>query len=89
MNTDTDSSMMEQLDLHGNRYGNVITAFYCAFIVAEIPSNLIMKKMRPSLHISRIVVGYGIVTCCSAAVQSFEGLLISRFFLGIAQVGRF
>ncbi|TIC51055.1 MFS general substrate transporter [Wallemia mellicola] len=87
MNTDTDSSMVEQLDLHGNRYGNVITAFYCAFIVAEIPSNLIMKKMRPSLHISRIVVGYGIVTCCSAAVQSFEGLLISRFFLGIAQAG--
>lgn len=29
----------------------------------------------------------GIVTLCTAAVSSYEGLLVARFFLGLAEAG--
>lgn len=88
MNTDIEgASMVEQLDLHGNRFGNVITTYYTSFILAELVGNYFLKLMGPSLHITRIVVSYGIVCTCSAAVQSYEGMLINRFFLGLTQGG--
>ena len=79
--------MVEQLDLHGNRFGNVITTYYTSFIIAELVGNYFLKRMGPRLHISRIVVSYGIVCACSAAVQSYEGMIVNRFFLGLTQGG--
>ncbi|TIA88007.1 hypothetical protein E3P99_02834 [Wallemia hederae] len=88
MNTDVEgASMVEQLDLHGNRFGNVITTYYTSFIIAELVGNYFLKRMGPRLHISRIVISYGIVCACSAAVQSYEGMIVNRFFLGLTQGG--
>lgn len=90
MNTDVPgSSMSEQLDLHGSRFGHIITAFYATYIVFEMPSNILLKKFGPSVHISRIVIGWGIVTTCSAAVQSYEGMIVNRIALAIAESGFF
>ncbi|EOR03794.1 hypothetical protein E3P92_03802 [Wallemia ichthyophaga] len=88
MNTDTENdSMVDQLDLQGSRFGNVILTYYCSFILAELVGNYFLKLMGPKLHISRIVISYGIVCACSAAVQSYEGMIINRFFLGLCQGG--
>lgn len=87
MNTDIEgASMVDQLNLHGGRFGHIISAFYAAYIVFEIPSNLLLKRFGPSAHISRIVIGWGIVTTCSAAVQSYEGMIVNRIALAIAEV---
>ncbi|TIA70300.1 hypothetical protein E3P92_03241 [Wallemia ichthyophaga] len=90
MNTDVEgSSMVDQLDLHDGRFGHIITAFYAAYIVFEIPSNLLLKRFGPSKHISRIVIGWGIVTVCSAAVQTYEGMIVNRIALAVAESGFF
>lgn len=46
-----------------------------------------MKYFTPSRWISRIMVSWGIVTCCTAAVTTYEGLIACRVFLGIAEAG--
>lgn len=33
------------------------------------------------------MVSWGIVTCCTAAVTTYEGLIVCRIFLGIAEAG--
>jgi hypothetical protein len=48
-----------------------------------------MKYFTPSKWISRIMVSWGIVTICTAAVSSYTGLIICRIFLGIAEAGFF
>jgi hypothetical protein len=48
-----------------------------------------MKYFTPSKWISRIMVSWGIVTICTAAVSSYKGLIICRVFLGAAEAGFF
>lgn len=48
-----------------------------------------MKYFTPSKWISRIMVSWGIVTICTAAVTTYEGLIICRVFLGVAEAGFF
>lgn len=55
----------------------------------EFPSNILLKYFSPSKWISRIMVSWGIITICTAAVTTYEGLLIVRIFLGLAEAGFF
>jgi hypothetical protein len=48
-----------------------------------------LKYFTPSKWIARIMVSWGIVTICTAAVTSYEGLIVVRIFLGIAEAGFF
>jgi MFS family permease len=48
-----------------------------------------MKYFSPSVWIGRIMISWGIITICTAAVSSFGGLLAIRFFLGVAEAGFF
>ncbi|KAF7301656.1 MFS transporter [Mycena indigotica] len=34
--------------LHGNQFNTVLSVFYITYILVEIPSNLIMKRMKPA-----------------------------------------
>jgi hypothetical protein len=53
------------------------------YILAEVPSNLLLKKFKPSRWQSRIMLSWGIVTACTAAVHNLAGLYACRFFLGL------
>lgn len=58
-------------------------------VLMEFPSNLAMKRFTPSKWIARIMVSWGIVTVCTSAVSSYEGLIVCRVFLGLAEAGFF
>lgn len=52
----------------------------------QVPSNLLVSKIRyPALYICTAVALWGIVSSCTAAVQSFGGLVACRFFLGFIE----
>ncbi|VUC36359.1 unnamed protein product [Clonostachys rosea] len=89
MNRGSDRNIMTQLKMTGDDYNWVSTIYFIPFIVFEIPSNLIMKKMLPSRFQSRIMVTWGITLACHAAVTSKAGLLTARFFLGLCEAGMF
>ena len=55
----------------------------------EFPSNVLLKYFSPSKWIARIMVSWGIVTICTAAVSTYGGLLVCRIFLGLAEAGFF
>jgi MFS family permease len=58
-------------------------------VLFEVPSNLMLKKVGPSKWIPIVMIAWGIVMVCMAAVTSSAGLLIARFFLGITEAGLF
>ncbi|KAI8317532.1 MFS transporter prlL [Colletotrichum sp. SAR11_240] len=89
MNRGTPRNILTELKMTGDDYNFVSTLYYIPFIIFEIPSNLIMKKMLPSRFQARIMVTWGITLACHAAVKSKEGLWVARFFLGLCEAGMF
>ncbi|KAF2010004.1 putative pantothenate transporter [Aaosphaeria arxii CBS 175.79] len=89
MNKGTPRNILTQLEMTGDEYNFVNTIYFIPFIVFEIPSNLIVKKMLPSRFQSRIMVTWGIALACHAAVTTKGGLYTARFFLGLCEAGMF
>lgn len=52
-----------------------------------MPSNLLLKKFRPSIWLPAIMVAWGTVMTLMGIVQNYHGLLICRIFLGVAEAG--
>ncbi|KAH6663954.1 phthalate transporter [Plectosphaerella plurivora] len=90
LNNDTpERNIVTQLNLTGQRYNVVVALFFVPYVLCEFPSNILLKYFSPSRWISRIMVSWGIVTICTAAVTTYGGLLAVRIFLGIAEAGFF
>ena len=75
--------------MKGLDYNIALAIFFPFYIAAEIPSNMMMKRVRPSLWLTLIMVTWGIVMTCQGLVESFSGLLACRVLLGIAEGGLF
>ena len=54
-----------------------------------MPSNLLLKRLRPSLYLSGIIAAWGVVTIGMGLTHSFGGLIACRFLLGIFEAGFF
>lgn len=63
--------------------------FFPFYILSEVPSNLAMKKFRPSIWIPSIMLTWGIVMTLMGIVHNFAGLLAARMALGLAEGGLF
>lgn len=88
MNKGSPTNIMNQLGMSSNEYNMVTTLYYIPYIVAEAPSNLLIKRLLPSRWQSRIMITWGIALACHAAVTNKEGLYVTRFFLGLVSVSR-
>jgi hypothetical protein len=70
-------------------YNNALAIFFPFYVLAEIPSNLMMKCFRPSIWVPSIMVAWGVICVLMGVVKSYSGLLVVRAFLGIAEGGLF
>ncbi|ELU40145.1 20S proteasome subunit [Rhizoctonia solani AG-1 IA] len=57
------------------------------YIVCELPSNLLLKKLGPHRLLPGIVFTWGLVTALQGLVHSYSGLIATRFFLGLTEGG--
>jgi MFS family permease len=70
-------------------YNWALSIFFIGYILAEIPSNLILKKIGPPIWISAVMITWGGVTMALAACNNAPSLLATRFFLGLSEAGLF
>ncbi|KAH6656621.1 high-affinity nicotinic acid transporter [Truncatella angustata] len=71
------------------QYNTALSAFFPWYVAAEIPSNLAMKRFRPSVWIPTIMVAWAIVCVAMGLVHNYAGLLAARMALGLAEGGLF
>ncbi|KPI37938.1 putative transporter [Cyphellophora attinorum] len=81
------AGMQTDLNLTGYRFNWALSIFYFAYVFVEIPSNLVLKIVGGKIWIPTLVIGFGIVSLCTAFVKNYAGLLALRFFLGICEGG--
>ncbi|QRD83885.1 major facilitator superfamily domain-containing protein [Aspergillus flavus] len=67
----------------------IIHPLTISYIVFEVPSNLLLKRLTPRLWQSRIMLTWGIVLACHAAAKNKETLWAMRFLLGMCEAGMF
>ncbi|KAF7556016.1 hypothetical protein G7Z17_g1756 [Cylindrodendrum hubeiense] len=84
------AGLEEDLKMTGKwDYSVAVSVFFPFYIATEIPSNLAMKRFRPSIWIPSIMLAWGIVMTLMGIVKSYPGLLVSRMALGLAEGGLF
>ncbi|KAB2111439.1 hypothetical protein AG0111_0g997 [Alternaria gaisen] len=83
------AGLEQDLGMTGWDYATAVSVFFPFYIISEVPSNLAMKKFRPSIWIPSIMVAWGIVMTLMGLVHNFGGLLAARMALGLAEGGLF
>ena len=66
-----------------------LTVTYVPYILAELPSNLILNRIGHRILLPTICVLWGLVSSLQSQVNNYAGLLACRFFLGLVEGGLF
>ncbi|KAI0405268.1 MFS general substrate transporter [Xylaria palmicola] len=81
------SGMKEDLKLEGNQLNYITTAWTVGYVLGEIPSNIIITKVRPSIWIPFLEVVWSVLTIFLAKCETLTQLIVLRFFIGLAESG--
>lgn len=87
MNLSTRDGLGQRLGLSGHQISTGVALFYVAYVIFEVPSNLVMSRIRPHVWIARIQMSIGIVAACHAALNSVWSFYLLRFLLGACEAG--
>ncbi|KAJ4245459.1 hypothetical protein NW762_013968 [Fusarium torreyae] len=83
------TNILNQLRMTQDQYAWVKTAYYIPYVLLETPTVMLFKKMSPRLFQARIIITWGALLACHAAVRSRNALYASRVLLGNAEAGMF
>lgn len=72
----------------GNYFAS-LSIFFVSYSLAEPLTNVLLKRLRPSVFLPAIMVAWGICMTCMGLVKNYNGLMAARFFLGLAEAGLF
>ncbi|KAL4916422.1 major facilitator superfamily domain-containing protein [Aspergillus aurantiobrunneus] len=78
-------SFTEDLGLQGNDYSVAVSIVNVGYILMQLPSNMILTKVRPSLYIAFWVIVWSSVSAATAGTHNFEGLIGVRITLGVCE----
>ncbi|KAF8529114.1 MFS transporter [Hysterangium stoloniferum] len=78
-----------RVDLHlrGNQFNTALAVFYVTYILSELPSNWVLKRVHANRWLPFIVFAWGTVTTLSGFMKNFGGLIAVRLFLGLCEGG--
>jgi MFS family permease len=106
--TDFDSGILSkarlfglETDLHmtGAEFNVAVLMFSVSHIIFEIPSNLIIRRLRPSIWLActsftligrsnlALAAGFGLMTMVTGWTKNLGGLVACRFFMGLFEAG--
>ncbi|KAL8365417.1 hypothetical protein RB595_004292 [Gaeumannomyces hyphopodioides] len=77
----------QDLNLQGLQYNDCLAILFPFYIAAEIPSNIMMKRVRPSLWLTFIMVCWSASMIGQGFVKNYQGMLATRVFLGVFEGG--
>lgn len=78
-----------ELKITGPQYNFALLIFFVPYILLEVPSNIILRKMAPSTWLSTLIFFWGVAAMCQGLVTSYAGLIVCRVFLGVFEAGVF
>ncbi|GLB41654.1 putative MFS general substrate transporter [Lyophyllum shimeji] len=79
------------VDLHmtDTQYLLTLTIFFFSYAIFEVPSNIFLKRLRPSIWLSVLMLLWGVMMTLQGVVHNFGGLMGMRWMLGVFEAGLF
>jgi MFS family permease len=81
--------MRSDLNFSDAIYGLGASMFFVGYVLFEVPSNVLLKKIGARKTILRIMLCWGAVSMCTMFVSSSIEFYVARFFLGVFEAGFF
>lgn len=80
-------NMLDDLGLSTNQYNYGMTIFYVCFLLAELPSQMISKKLGPDVWIPIQMISWSIVAACQSRLRGETDFYVTRALLGLFEGG--
>lgn len=77
-------------DLHietGTGFNIALLVFYVPYILVDVPSNWIIKRVRAGIYLPTLITAWGLVCTMTGFVTSLGGLIACRIMLGLCEGG--
>ncbi|KAJ5925461.1 hypothetical protein N7454_008100 [Penicillium verhagenii] len=81
--------LSKDLGMTPNQYNATLTIFFVSYSVFEPLTNVLLKRLRPSIFIPSIMIAWGICMTLMGTVHNYAGLMAVRWFLGLSEAGLF
>ncbi|KAI9371091.1 major facilitator superfamily domain-containing protein [Aspergillus egyptiacus] len=78
-------TLEEDLNMTGTDFNLATSILFVGYLLMQLPSNLLLTRVRPSLFLGIAMGIWGVISACQAAAHSFAGLVVARFFLGFVE----
>ncbi|KAK7182284.1 hypothetical protein DPSP01_006996 [Paraphaeosphaeria sporulosa] len=83
------SGMKEDLHLTGNDLNYLTTYWTIGYILGQIPSQLILLKIRPSIWLPTLELIWGFLVMGMAGAKNVRSLYALRFFIGLLEASAY
>ncbi|TQB74249.1 hypothetical protein MPDQ_004972 [Monascus purpureus] len=77
------SGMKEDLQMSGNQLNLIDTAWTVGYVLGQVPSQVILTHLRPSVWVPACELIWSMLTFCLAAAKTSNHVITVRFFIGL------
>jgi len=81
--------LTNDLKMTNGQYNASLSIFFVSYALFEPLTNILLKRLRPSIFLPLTMLSWGIVMVCMGLVHNFAGLATARWFLGMTEAGLF
>ncbi|KAF4783904.1 major facilitator superfamily transporter [Colletotrichum scovillei] len=89
LNSSTGHDMQTETHMSNHDFTIALMIFLIAYAIFEVPSNILLKKLRPSRWLAFLMFSWGSVTIGLGGANSFATVTGVRFLLGVFEAGLF
>src|SRR5581483_650975 len=82
-------TMQDDLEMSPRVFDLGYGLFYIGYLLFEVPSNLLLRRVGARRWIARIMVSWGIISCLTMFVTGTWSFCLIRILLGVAEAGFF
>ncbi|KAB2571368.1 putative mfs transporter protein [Lasiodiplodia theobromae] len=79
------NSLSKDLGLKGNQYNTCVSILFVGYLAGQIPSNMILNRVRPSMFMAGFSMAWSIVSLLTYLTHDYKTMLVCRFLLGIVE----
>jgi MFS family permease len=79
------NTLEDDLNLTPTQYQTCVSILFAGYVAVGIPANMIVTRVRPSWWMASCMAVWAVVSALTAVSQNYTGLVLTRFFLGVAE----
>ncbi|CBX90386.1 similar to MFS transporter [Plenodomus lingam JN3] len=71
----------------GTKFNVALLVFYIPYILVDVPSNMLVKRLRAGVYLPTLITAWGLVCTFMGFMKSYAALIVCRLLLGLCEGG--